>query len=106
MSFGDCKTEEEKLNKCLLLVDKRLKVKQETTNLVNMLEELKLVERRGEVGEKVNDTEIRDADSLLRQARNVEELMEVEVFKTQEAGKLDRDHQFPCLLGFENLDLH
>ena len=52
MSFGDCKTEEEKLNKCLLLVDKRLKVKQETTNLVNMLEELKLVERRGEWGKR------------------------------------------------------
>ena len=88
VSFEDCTTEEEKLNKCLLLVSKRLKVKQETTNLVNMLEELKLVEGRGGVEEKVNDTEVRDEDSLIRLARNLEEVMEVEVFKTQEAGKL------------------
>ena len=36
VNFEDCTTEEQKLNKCLLLVSKRLKVKKEATNLVSM----------------------------------------------------------------------
>ena len=42
VNYSDCTTEEQQLNKCLLLVSKRLKVKKEATNLVSMLEDLKL----------------------------------------------------------------
>ena len=64
VSFEDCTTEEERLNKCLLLVDKRLKVKQEATNLVNMLKDLKLVEGMGEVDEKVVEVKDEEAGGL------------------------------------------
>ena len=93
VSFEDCTTEEEKLNKCLLLVRKRLKVKKEATHLVNMLEELKLVEGRGDMEEKVKETEVKDEESVIRLARNLEELTEVGVLKIQEAGK-----QVVCVL--------
>ena len=44
VSFEDCTTEEEKLNKCLLIVSKRMKVRHKASNLVTMLEDLKLEE--------------------------------------------------------------
>ena len=93
VSFEDCTTEEEKLNKCLFLVSKRLKVKKEATNLVNMLEELKLVEGRGDIEEKVEETQVKDEQSVNRLARNLEELTEVGVLRIQEAGK-----QVVCVL--------
>ena len=93
VSFEDCTTEEEKLNKCLFLVSKRLKVKKEATNLVNMLEELKLVEGRGGIEEKVEETQVKDKQSVNRLARNLEELTEVGVLRIQEAGK-----QVVCVL--------
>ena len=83
VSFEDCTTEEEKLNKCLLIVGKRMKVKQEASNLVAMLEDLKLVEGK-EIDEKV---EAKDVDTIVRLARNLEELLEVDVLKACEAGK-------------------
>ena len=49
-----------------------LKVKQEATNLVNMLKDLKLVEGMGEVEEKVE--EVKDEDPVIRLARNLEDL--------------------------------
>ena len=94
VSFDECKTEEAKLNKCLEIVSKRLKVKKEATNLVNMLEELKLVEGRGKNEENVEKNEVKDDDSVIRLARNLEEITDnIEVLKVEEATK-----QVVCVL--------
>ena len=84
VNFLDCTTEEQQLYKCLLLVSKQLKVKKEATNLVSMLEDLKLAEGRRE--EEVVRVAM-DEDTIIRLATNVKELTEVEVFSIQGANK-------------------
>jgi len=87
VNFDDCTTEEDKLNKCFFLVSKTLKVKEAATSLVKTLEELKLVEGRGEEENDEVVKETLDEDSVIRLAKSLEELTDVEVLSIQGAGK-------------------
>jgi hypothetical protein len=61
VNFDDCKSEVEKLNKCLGILDKRLKIKSDAKSLVEKLEDLKMTERET----KVEVTGELDEDSVI-----------------------------------------
>ena len=68
-----CKSEFEKLKKCLDLVEKMMSVKKDVKELVNKLEDLKMIE--GEE-KKVPKTDIVDEDAAIKASRSIKEITE------------------------------
>ena len=73
IDLTDCKTETEKLNKCLNILKKRLEIKDDVKSLVDNLKDLKMTDGELKV-EKLPDR--LDEDAIIRLARSLEEITE------------------------------
>ena len=83
VDLDDCTTEEEKLNKCLLVMKRRLNLKKEASSLVTLLEDLKLAEGRG--GDRKTEDKKMDNNIIITCAKTIEDLTEIEVFTLEGA---------------------
>jgi hypothetical protein len=91
IDLTDCKTETEKMNKCLNIVKKRLQIKDDVKSLIDNLKELKMTE--GELKVEQLPDQINE-DTVIRLARSLEEITE----KVVAFMYLDDKKQISCVI--------